>query len=275
MLAAVQTPAATGMHVTATLRSLAVDYSVGRVIGQTIRFSERDQAKLRRVLEAQGISPKADPGDWDGKSRIQASLQGRDEKFARRPVKGGRVFVKALGPLFEGSRDLRLPPRAHLDLRLDDALDELGASRHRWILLVENFEAFEAIANVSITIPVTMGTPLVVYRGDRQAKSTGLLVAAGLPVYVFGDLDPAGLGIAVTTPRFAGLVCPSLEQLPEFLSNPTLFERHLKQWQSVLDESAAEPVRSAWEAMKRARKGLSQEALLAQRVGLSVVGQGR
>lgn len=136
----------------------------------------------------------------------------RCETVAIKPVPGPALRLS--------DRDLPLPDGMALTL----PWTQISLSPvHDAILLMENWEVFQAIHRLTFDIPEHLQNAICVYRGDGPGFSIEAvhdwLTEQALPVYVFSDPDPAGLVIALTTPGFAGLMFPSPEQIREKFAN--------------------------------------------------------
>ena len=113
---------------------------------------------------------------------------------------------------------------------------------------MENWEAFERIHALNFSIPEKLALSLVVYRGQPREYETGaakqFLEAIAKPIYVFPDLDPAGLLIATQTPSFAGLLLPPIPDIVAmFEDGRGLRERYLNQlpWCERILEATIHP----------------------------------
>ena len=76
--------------------------------------------------------------------------------------------------------------------------------------MIENFETFVRYEDAVIKIDYT--SPLLLFRGDATNPSDGVvefLRHSTTPVVCWPDFDPAGLQIAATLPRCAGILAPA------------------------------------------------------------------
>ena len=249
------------------LKAFSGAYGIGRSKGTGLLFDEKDTTSIREILRAEGIDPSTDPGAWDGISRARALHLGRNEKFASTPVKRQRVALKTLpgNPLHIGGQALMLPPGCHLDV---NGATASGLLAHESLLLVENWESFNRIHATDLDLSPPGENPLVVWRGDqsdtRADHALALLQALDVPVWAFVDFDPAGLLIADSLPRLAGIVSPEHERLERDLVHG-LSERYQDQLPmaaAALDASTREPVRLLWAIIRRYGRALPQERYL-------------
>ena len=259
--------------VTGTSRRLADELNLGRIRGKTIYLSEGDHAEMRTLLSANGYA--LSPVDLNGLSRGDRLLAGTpNEKAGGEAVKRGRISVKSLAGqrLLIGNQELLLPPRCHVDAEWRAVLDGMA---HSAIMLVENYEAFDQIDQVSFDLHDEFTNPLVVYRGDRhesrQDNVIAFLDAVQLPTMAFVDIDPRGLHIAAGCPNLVGIVAPDALVLETALASPATGRRDLFQaqvpgierfLQGITDDSPLHPL---WTLMARHRAGVVQERWLAMR----------
>ena len=110
---------------------------------------------------------------------------------------------------------------------------------HTLFLLVENWEAFEAVHQVTFDVSCASNNPLVVIRGSpayRPDHASAMLDGLGLPVFALVDYDLAGL------PHFFGLMA-----------------------QAVLEGTALPEIVACCEPLQADDKALSQEYFLIPR----------
>jgi len=255
-----------------TLVGFASDYRIGRTKGAGLLFTPEDKAQIRELLRADGIDPDTPPDSWDGLSRADSLRLARNEKFSSAPVKRQRVAIKSLPdkPLCLGEQRLILPPCCHLDV---DGPTAAGLLRHETALLVENWEPFNRIHDTTLDLGAAGDHPLVIWRGDptdtRADHALALLLALDVPVWAFVDFDPAGLIVAASLPRLAGIIAPHKQQLAHDLSRglPERFQSQLPASSATLDAMEQGPVRALWEIIRRQGRALPQEYYLAAHPG--------
>ena len=83
------------------------------------------------------------------------------------------------------------------------------------------------------------------------------------PVFVFPDIDPAGLRIALETPGFAGVMLPTVEAVETLLcAGRGLSERYTSQLggsERILEGTVPEDVKAYWSLIKKFGRGIPQE----------------
>ncbi len=235
--------------------------------GSRILLGMQAREELERALERDfqiALGTKAD--DWKGKSRAEALSLGVNEKATSILVRGGRVAVKTFSgvPVRMGDENIVLPDGVNLDVPISVARD---FSEHECVVLVENWEAFEHIHKLSFEVPANLRDALVVYRGQpggfKIDAAQRFLFALNKPVFVFPDIDPAGLRIALETPRFAGVMLPAVDMIETLLiEGRGLSERYTSQLagsERILEGEVPEDVGSYWSLIKKFGRGIPQE----------------
>ncbi len=144
-------------------------------------------------------------------------------------------------PLLLDQQSITLPAGANLDLDWHWLVTHCG---HTSVLLVENWEAFDRIHQLTFDLSRAGDNPLVVFRGSpvyRQDHVMSLLRGLALPVFAFVDYDPSGLVIAHSLPHFAGLIAPPADKLETALAatkNHDRYRSQLPETQAALDAGA-------------------------------------
>ena len=249
-----------------TLREFVRIYGsrVGTITGSYFCMTPVQKQTIRSLLVSIGVDPETKPDAWSGLTRTEALKLGNNEKFAQEPVKIRRVAVKSLRPTMPitlNGHSVYLPARCHVEV--DYA--EIGEmSWHDWIIVVENWESFNAIDVAADKLSFPGQNPLVVWRGDKDSVRSNDMLAMirGMtqPVAAFVDYDPSGMVIARALPRLAHVVAPPLDVLAEMMKNG-LTDRYMAQiagCQAVLwkNDSCVAPV---WEVIRLAGRALPQE----------------
>lgn len=253
------------------------EYNIGLPQGTRIRLSGRDKAELADLLRrATGLDvARSSLADLAKAGRAEALAHVRDEKWAGGKVSAGRLALKVLPghSLCLGGRELQLPPRGHLDI----AAEAVRGLVHDAILVVENYECFDQLDRIVWALDEDYRNPLAVYRGDtgtyRADVAAGWLCSEALPVLAMADFDPAGLVIAQSLPRLAGLVLPDLAVLDGLLKargNPALYHAQRPAAARALAGSPSALVRELWAMIERRQTGLVQERWLWGDVALRI-----
>ena len=215
------------LRLTRTLERL-VGLGIGHIRRKSVYLTDKDRDEMRSWLIAKGYSERQT--DIAGMNRAERLKHTPNEKAGGRAVKQNRVSIKALhrAMLRVGGGVLSLPPTAHLDIEWPTIAKSID---HQSILVVENYEIFNRIYDVSLSVPAKFGSPLVIYRGDmhesRADNVLALLNAVDLPVLSMPDCDPAGIAIARSLPRLVGLVLPPPDVLETLLSSPKTARKDL------------------------------------------------
>lgn len=205
-----------------------IGLGIGRARGKSVYLTEKDRIEMRLWLNAKGYSLEVT--DLSAMSRSERLAATPNEKAGGRAVKLNRVSIKTLhcDTLRIGGESLSLPPTAHLDVDWRTIATSIG---HQSILVVENYEIFNRIYDISLSIPPKFGSPIVIYRGDiHESRADNVLAfinAVDLPVLSMPDCDPAGIAIARALPRLAGLVLPPAADLEAMLANPKTARKDL------------------------------------------------
>ncbi|WP_419739232.1 DUF7281 domain-containing protein [Ruegeria sp.] len=238
--------------------------------GSNILMGTQAREELVRALERDFQVPPGTKVDaWKGKSRAEALSLGSNEKASSISVRRGRVALKSFsgGSIRMGEKNVILPDGVNLDVPVNAAAD---FSDHVFAVLVENWEAFEHIHQLSFEVPADLRDALVVYRGQPggytiDAARTFLRVLSN-PVFVFPDVDPAGLRIALETPGFAGVMLPPIEEIESLLcAGRGLSERYTSQLagsERVLEGEVPTDVKAYWSLIKKFGRGVPQEEFI-------------
>ncbi|WP_339080613.1 hypothetical protein [Pseudomonas sp. TMP9] len=247
------------------LKRFCEEYNIGRPSGAAMIISAQDKGRVDAILKAEGIDAEMINGvDLNSISRAEALKYAQNEKITDAPVRTARVAVKSLPgrPLLIGGEAIILPAGANLDVAWAQVV-ELCA--HESVLLVENWEAFEAIHRVTLDLSRAGDNPLVLFRGSpvyQQDSTSRLLEALAVPVIAFVDFDPAGLLIALGLPHFAGLIWPEESVLiPSFQDalNHERYQKQLIQTKATLDRTTNAEISECWALLRRYGAALPQE----------------
>lgn len=259
---------------TVSLTQFVDDYNIGQRLGASLAFSAADREAIRQLLlSAEGIdAATTQPGQWSGLSRTASLAHGGNEKMTDAAVRQDRVAIKALAArsLLLGGKSIALPPGANLDLAWPWVAAHCG---HTSALLVENWEAFEAVHQITFDLSRAGDNPLVVFRGSpvyRPDHTLTLLQKLRLPVFALVDYDPAGLVIAQSLPHFAGLMAPPLPELASALkacTNHVRYRSQLMQAQAVLEGAGHPEIAACWKLLQTHGTALPQEYFLMPRAG--------
>lgn len=93
---------------------------------------------------------------------------------------------------------------------------EIRGRLSKGVIVVENWQAFDWMPEISFEIPARFSGLPVVYRGDpelRQDICEAAIREGEGPVVVFPDFDPAGLVNALAVPRMSDILWPGASGL--------------------------------------------------------------
>ncbi|MGV8894070.1 MAG: DUF7281 domain-containing protein [Burkholderiaceae bacterium] len=258
-------------HASKVLIQFIETYNIGQKIGASLEFSAVDRETICAMLAKDGIDAATTTHDqWNDLSRTESLELGSNEKLTDAPVRSDRVAVKTLPgkSLLLVQQSITLPAGANLDLDWRWMVAHCG---HTSMLLVENWEAFDRIHQVTFDLSRAGENPLVVFRGSpvyRQDYAMSLLRELALPVFAFVDYDPSGLVIAQSLPHFAGLIAPPADKLRIALAatrNHNRYRSQLAQAQAVLNTAQHPEIIAHWRLLQIHGKALPQEYFLMER----------
>jgi hypothetical protein len=225
---------------------------------------------MRELLLARGYS--ASPIPLKNMSRSERlAMATPNEKAGGGALKTGRVSMKSLPSktLNVAGRTLSLPEGCHIDSDWRRVANGIG---HDSIMLVENYEVFDQLHELTFDLPDDCKNPLVIYRGDKTESRLNnvkaFIDASDLPVLAFVDIDPKGLHIAVGYPRLIGVVAPDYADLKATMDSPASARPDLYRLQlpgvgdylrSIADNS---PISDLWKLLQQHRTGVVQERWL-------------
>ena len=262
--------AATSTPLGTTSRRLKDDLGIGRIRGKTLCLSDRDRQEMRELLQARGYSLTPAPVKEMSRSDRLATAS-PNEKAGGGPLKTGRVSIKALSgkALNIAGEALILPNGCHVDIDWRTVANSIG---HDSIMLVENYEVFDQLHQLTFDLPGGCTNPLVIYRGDKTESRLNnvkaFLDTSDLPVLAFVDIDPKGLHIAICCARLLGVVAPDHSDLNAVLASPATARHDLYRHQlpgvgdhlrSVGEDS---PIADLWKLLQQHRTGIVQERWL-------------
>ena len=254
------------------LARFAEDFNIGQRVGaSSLTFSQADRASIFRLLAKEGIDARTTQvGQWDGLSRAEALEYSNNEKMTGASVRQHRVAVKALpGRCLQiDKQKILLPTGSNLDLNWQWLLQRCA---HTSVLVVENWEAFDAVDCITFDLCRAGDNPLVVFRGSpvyRQDYVMALLQGLERPVFALVDYDPSGLVLAQSLPHFAGLMVPPEHELLaglKSIKNHARYRSQLIQAQATLNRSQHPDIVANWKLLQEHGTALPQEYFLLAR----------
>lgn len=247
---------------------LSLELGFGRVVGRQWRLEPGDLPRIREYLVNHlGVrDPEYASSNFSSMDRITAAAVSPQEKFAGRGPHDGMVLVRGAGvPAQLNGTTLPALGRSCIYVHAADVF----SIEHDCMIVVENFQALTHFEQFVLTeFPYT--SPLLVFRGDATIPMNGAIALARkklVPVIAFCDLDPQGCQIANSVPNRVGAIFP--------LEGVTLTRGDLYDKQRATVESLAS-LPDDWQgpvsAMVRARKGLTQEEMIAQGIPCALYG---
>jgi hypothetical protein len=226
------------------------------------------------------------PDAWKALGRTDSWALRGNEKWAGVAASAGLVAVTCLPsqPLRVANSNLLLPEGSHLVLPAEQIVDGCD---HDSIIVVENLEPFRRCGRWHKRYLGARGEhPLFVFRGEKDGTRAdavnALLRRTSIPVFGAFDLDPAGLGSALTLPRLDGLVAPGAQELESHLrtnreassGRADLYQKQYAHWAPSLERTSNKEVLELWQVVRRHGEGLVQEAFL-ERDSLAPIGNRR
>lgn len=254
-----------------TWAALHREYNIGLTQANKLKLSPKDKQELRLLVKEIDKIDLAEHSltEFADMDREQALSIVIDEKLAGKAVKKHRLAIKTLPGkmLLINNQSYWLPACGHLDL----AIENISGTKHRCILIIENYRCFDRLAAIKLNVPEAFAEPLVVFRGDNvysEQTVRQLIQKLQLPVLMMADLDPNGLQIAQSYPKFAGLLTPNLAVLETLFkdqnkANRQLYEKQLAGCQNALSNTHYPVIAACWELMKIHQAGIVQEHWLA------------
>lgn len=255
-------------------RHLAEVHSIGVVSGTRVMYTGADFLRAANLLRLNKIDPDTAPDAWKAVGRTDSGMLRGNEKWAGIAASAGLVAVTCLPgqALRVSNTSLLLPAKSHLVLPVEDVA---GNCQHSALIVVENFEPFHRCGLWDMRYLSRCGTsPLFVFRGEKEGTRAdavnALLRLSALPVFAAFDLDPAGMGTALSLPRLDGLIAPSPAELDRHLridresssGRSALYLKQYPHWARLLDASPHPEVQPLWEVIRRHGEGVVQEAFL-------------
>lgn len=141
----------------------------------------------------------------DNSDRMTLSVSALNEKLATVKPDEAYVLVSSMQRLaMLNSGEVALPHAASLRVPVAD----IALKAYQQLVIVENLDVFDALSGYSLPLE---GSTLLAYRGHEKSVTLGvkslIKKAQGkLPVYWFGDLDPEGVKLALSTDGVTGVI---------------------------------------------------------------------
>lgn len=250
-------------QISATAGYFSEHFSLGRVAGSRVEYTDAHFAAAERLLLANQLPVRA---LGTGATRAQAAeYGGMSEKYFSVAPHANSVAVKGLGSCSFDGHHLHTPPGAYMVLTVEQAM-RVTCER---IMVVENLETFRGLQEYT-WIDWRGLAVLAIYRGEKDLPNKDaaeFIRSRPEPIWGFFDFDPAGLTMANALPgdRFERLLLPDygwLEKSADATRGRQLFDRQLSSYGNVLSGATHPEVAAAWDLMKRLRSAVTQERMI-------------
>ena len=251
-----------------SLFAFCQEYHLGRFEGKSIYFSAKDKQDIAALLWSEGIDINTTYAEsFRDKTRAKTLQIANNEKLNTVSARLHRVALKTFYGkplLWQHQASSFLPLHAHLEIDYQQTAHLLA---HETVIVVENWESFNQIDDMSLDFSPAGDNPLIIWRGEQEGvradNALALLKKLHKPVWACVDYDPSGLIIAQSLPCFVGMIKPDLTELREILSNNKgLYSRYLKQLnhsQSSLDAAIHPDIVQLWHMIREFGKAVAQE----------------
>lgn len=235
--------------------------------GRYLHFSAAQQHQLKQMsVDYFGSDLLTNTFDGD---RIDVAKHSRYEKLAAIAPDDQFVLIKSR-PFFPN-----IPIECSLRIPLTNVIQllesQIATITH--LVIVENLDAFDYWYQFSVD--EALNNVLVVYRG-HNGLSKGLSVLLELlpekvTVVAFVDVDPAGVQIALTTPRVTQLLAPSIEALSSLVVTASSTEDYTAQYKQLkYIQHQSEEWRPLQQFIIEHKVSIKQQHLLAHNLGLII-----
>lgn len=216
------------------------------------------------MMNAYGLKEAAFlKGEISG-DRAEMSRMVENEKRSSEKVRSRRVRWRTL-PKSVLMNDVSLPMGTIGETRVEDLTQLVKTG----VILTENALVFEKFEDLNFPIPKDLSQYIVVFRGDPknpQDVCEDFLKQSDLPVFVFPDFDPAGLGMAQKVPGFKGILWPGVDTLLHLFNqgegNRSRYLTQVSQYKTVLDNASHPDILTVWNIIDKNGAGIMQEIFL-------------
>lgn len=279
------------VNASAAWKAISYEYSVGVRKGRTqIVLSNNDLDRLHKALAVYLCNDNPVLVNLDA-DRMTLALETPQEKqspshaFCLVRVAPTDGYVTVLDITTQEPQRLRVLAGTVLSVRLDQLM--LEADNYQHIIIIENGAAIEWWWNIVPLLPTDLRTnTLFVYRGHgneqkRLLKTLAKLSSHSTRFYFFGDYDPSGINIAVTSimqrlpNKTFSIIAPADQSaLTERMNKYDVFLKQLRDLKRVrkrTDLSAS--TLDLLSHLERKQLAITQETLMAQGVPLAVYSQ--
>ncbi|WP_417350075.1 hypothetical protein [Ferrimonas sp.] len=250
-------------------------------------YISRDHlSQLRDELKRDGLGDPCDPHFiTDTQSRHHQAATQADEKLSARAVGEDLVLCRPLSHWHIDGAATPLPPFEQAGQQVNwRSLHQMGDRLdHTHLVLVENLALMTELTRLSL--PAELQKGLFLFRGDASAdKQTNAAYQCfrafkgRLPLVYFGDFDPAGLEIGLSSGA-EQMLLPAREcwdtllsaQWQQLKGAEPRWHKQQEQARRLFTSPLPEPLKQALLVMDRYKQTRTQEHLLAHQVPLELV----
>ena len=219
------------VSLSANWQKIFAELEVGSVdeSGRALLFSAAELQQLQQMSTAYFGSDLL-KDSFEG-TRAVVAKHSRYEKLATISPDEQYVLVKPQ-PIYDG-----IARECSIRLPLHNILNLLASQPEKinHLVIVENLDAFDGWHQFAID--ASLNNALVVYRGHNGiAKGVNSLLER-LPIHIqivaFVDIDPAGIQIALASPRVTQLLAPSVDALASLVPTANSSEDYAAQYKQL------------------------------------------
>lgn len=247
-----------------------IENHVGRWAGDTYSVTQEDKVHLAELLEAEtGINPfeSEDPGAL-GFTSLSATPRQRASGEATLSHDAHIIVARALKDhrlVFAGF-DARLPPG--IGIAVQHAQERMTCG-HQAAIVCQTYDLFVRLEETVLELELAGPNPLVFYAGGTVNQREALertLRALEIPAYYAINLDPEGLLLPRSLPRFGGVLLPDEDTLARLMQehgDNAAFERqvyaHAEKFVGIEGQLAF-----IWQHLQTAKTSLHSDAFFNQ-----------
>jgi hypothetical protein len=250
------------------------DLNLGRVEDTKLYLVASKRGQLKTLLEKE-YGPLDDIIEGKTVDRIEASGNQENEKDGTFGPTEFELRIKSHNnTVCINQQRYNFPD--HGSIIID--INRIKTVEHNAIVVIENLEAFKRwhSVNFDVTLRSLLADAIVIYRGHNKAlKCSGQFCeefGQSKPVYVASDLDPAGINIALTTPRVSAVLWPSNQIFEiEDKGSDKLFDKH-SQYNASNDralQKTPDTTKAYYDQFSKNAKGYIQEFMIEKQLEFS------
>jgi len=241
-----------------------------------------DKQKLQSLITEQfGLDVTQDHYQDRVNDRIQNSQLEQDEK---RGVNASSDVILVNNPArnIQLNNEIIVLPKTIDCAGLEIRHNMISSIQHTAIVICENYAPMYYLTAFNNTD--NLKDALIIYRGDNQTGKKAEEVSqfvnhwrGKLPIYYFGDFDPAGFNIALNSFAVDGYFLPAITSLAQY--DPATL-KHIGSSDKYDNQDKQTPIRCSINNqplhahinfMNHMRLGFQQEALLSEKIPLQLI----